>query len=451
MPVSTKTTSRVAAPVAASAVGESDTAMTTKRKMAITALGFVLLLVAGYSVLYVASVWRLNAARARIPFPASDSFATASPVYAAVFQKMAAVSNGPRSGQLVRSGPSPHVYPPEVFEQFPRLLSESQVLVATSRVSELVADTQSLISDIRAASETDSPMGVLDASEGYGLVVRDMGTMLNADAHVGAAGGDVERVVTDVLAMMRLGDAAAEAPTIINQAVRIHLYRTAFTAVSELLPADNISHEQRQRLIDQLAGGQHREAAISMLAGEAAQGANKFANVRDGGVVEIYSRNIVQHVLLQAYVDVYRSIPGRPLVYLDEAQYLEFMADVQELAGMPYSMSALKLPALEARRSGLPFFYFIARQVDRSYMQLLEDQAWHEAYVAVALLGLAVEDYYEEFGTYPNSAEDIARRLPRGIPTDPFSGKPYYYQPATHSFDCAEMPAWRYQATRTSR
>jgi hypothetical protein len=64
----------------------------------------------------------------------------------------------------------------------------------------------------------------------------------------------------------------------------------------------------------------------------------------------------------------------------------------------------------------------------------MHDQAEHEATVDLMRIGVALELYRSEKGTYPGTLEEVAGVLGGVVPLDAFTGKPYLYEPRGHSF-----------------
>jgi hypothetical protein len=52
-----------------------------------------------------------------------------------------------------------------------------------------------------------------------------------------------------------------------------------------------------------------------------------------------------------------------------------------------------------------------------------------EAWLDTMRLGIVIDRYRAEHGTYPERLDAVSGRFPQGMPVDPFSGKGYVYTP----------------------
>jgi hypothetical protein len=64
----------------------------------------------------------------------------------------------------------------------------------------------------------------------------------------------------------------------------------------------------------------------------------------------------------------------------------------------------------------------------------IESQARTEAQFDLMQIGLSVEQYHAQNGTYPTTLDAIAPSIGGAVPVDPFTGQPYHYQLSSGGF-----------------
>ena len=58
----------------------------------------------------------------------------------------------------------------------------------------------------------------------------------------------------------------------------------------------------------------------------------------------------------------------------------------------------------------------------------VEAQARHETILDLAMLGIAIEQFRQQLGVYPERLDDVASSLPGGAPVDLYTGNAYIYR-----------------------
>jgi len=135
----------------------------------------------------------------------------------------------------------------------------------------------------------------------------------------------------------------------------------------------------------------------------------------------------------QVWREFYYSPLGRPLKSLDETTYAEMMIRVVDISRLPYYEAIAPLGQLLREIDDLPR----ARIWSRNQLPVtafpLMSQARAEAMLDLIQLGLAVEQYRDQNGTYPETLDKIAD-LFETMPVDPFTGESYRYQITNDGF-----------------
>src|SRR5690606_27847553 len=131
---------------------------------------------------------------------------------------------------------------------------------------------------------------------------------------------------------------------------------------------------------------------------------------------------------------LYISPVGAPLVLLDEATTMDALAQLQVAVALPYYQSRPLLEALDEMVTNLPRTRVISRSMVSALTRTNLAQARHEAMLDLAQIGLAVEAFHAEHGVYPQSLNEVADRVPGGIPVDPHTGESYFYRLSEDSF-----------------
>jgi hypothetical protein len=186
-----------------------------------------------------------------------------------------------------------------------------------AKVAEFLAASQDLISEIRALAARGGPVHALDFSKGFALELphlarmRSCARLLRADAAVNATEGNQAAAVDDIIAGMKLGDTLALEPILISQLVRIAIYGVMYNAVEGSLVGADLSPELTDKLMAQVAQGDHRRSFSESFAGELYFGRQLFSAVRSGdrsGVPEGVDLGPLREEDELVYVDIMKGL-----------------------------------------------------------------------------------------------------------------------------------------------
>ena len=116
---------------------------------------------------------------------------------------------------------------------------------------------------------------------------------------------------------------------------------------------------------------------------------------------------------------------------MDGAAYIDIMSRASSAAELPYYEAAPQLMRLETETRNLPSTRILAKMhIVSGLSSTCGAQAQHEATLDLMQMGILVEQYKASTGTYPEDLDAIVPELGGSLPVDPFTGKPYQYQPS---------------------
>lgn len=242
---------------------------------------------------------------------------------------------------------------------------------------------------------------------------------LEGSAIIHAQAGNVEAVIADVIALMDLGDALRGEPFYVANSIRESTYSIAVSAVTETMPPGTVSADHTRLLAARLSGAYDLEAYIDGLIS-----LGLYFQMRSGDKWMSGAPRPVLEVLA-------------PIVNARErGLYARVMNRIIEVARLPYYEAVEELRPLDAEAEEIPDVYFniVPSLAKRTLFEprvsfRLEMNARFKALLDISRLGLLAEDHYRQNGTYPESLDVFATEFGGAIPADPFSGKPYIYEP----------------------
>jgi hypothetical protein len=422
--------------------------MKRSEKTALSAIALALVLGVAFAALYGVTLQRRNAARANLPLPESmamyDAMNAAGPETDApseapapprdelsrlraqvqsfdeLFKQTAFTHNDPEWGELLKwIGQPESEWPEDGWEQLRRF----------------VTMIQPFLERIRALAARGGPVYPLDFSKGYAMELphlapmRNLARLLRAEALVAAEQGDTARVVDNIVAMVQLGEALKDEPVLISQLVRIAITGIAYDTMREL-PPDGLDPAHYDRLVTLLAQADHRDAFASSFAGEAIISEANFERPSR----DMFDYGIPDNLVEGGLMWLYTSPVGRPLMMMDEADLMDILARIEAASALPLYESQPLLDEVQQTIANLPFTRIISRTTLPAVTRANQAQARHEAVLDIAQLGLAVEAFRAQYGAYPLSLDELADRIPGGIPVDPHTGQPYIYRPSGDTF-----------------
>jgi hypothetical protein len=287
---------------------------------------------------------------------------------------------------------------------------------------------QELIAHIRAAAAQGAfsqegpatPEDIDDLSHNLGKV-RQAARMLRADALYHSAQGDIAVYAYDLTAILQIVEHLND-PVILSQMVRAAVTGLAFQTVNEGPHGAALDAAARQLILGAAAGAaQGQEDALAVAyAYECGWMVEQFDAIRAGET----GGSVGDWLISSPF--------ARPWVNLDEAALRDLAIDTTEALALPYHEGRPRLEAVESESVHLPFTRMISLTMGHMLPALTrtqESEARQEAMLDLMQLGLQIEAYEEEHGTYPGSLELLG-----GDATDPFTGEPYVYRPGGTEF-----------------
>ncbi|MBI5091088.1 MAG: hypothetical protein HZB26_01430 [Candidatus Hydrogenedentes bacterium] len=299
-------------------------------------------------------------------------------------------------------------------------------------------EARPLIQEIRRLAELGGPAKELDYSKGAAIELphlaplRACARLLMIDAKVQAQSANYGEAVEDILAAWKLGDVIKDEPILISQLVRCAMDGIAYNCIQEALPANGLDPELARHVIEGSRRADAHQSFAEAFSGEGMFGLDTFEQLRDGSTEGLMGGGIPSSQ--QLLVTVYGSRIARPWLNMDETAYSETMARVQEAAQLPYAQARPLMQQIEQDVENLPRTRILTHILLPSLTQAIGAQARDEAMLALVQVGLALEMYHTQNGTYPASLDSIAAAIGGRVPVDPFTGTPLGYKPSGQSF-----------------
>ncbi len=328
-----------------------------------------------------------------------------------------------------------------LYEKEPEEWTEEE----KSKVADFILANQDIVREIRSMAARGAPVHPLDLRKGFEVELphlarlRSCARLLRQDAIVKAMQGNKAEAVEDIIAGMKLGDALKPEPILISQLVRIAIYRIMYQAVQDCLNGGDLSPELIRELLDRMAQSDNRQAFADALAGEAYMGLDAFSDMRAGIVstvqmVSAGGTSTGQVIGERAFLLLYGSPLGRPLMNLDEASYADIMSRFASAAELVYYRAAQELASADKEIQLLPRARVLTKVLAPALARACEAQARHEVMLDLAQLGLLIEQYKARNDLFPGALDDIASELGGSLPVDPYTGGRYHYRPSADTF-----------------
>lgn len=300
-------------------------------------------------------------------------------------------------------------------------------------VAAFLRANQGLIEEIRRMAERGGPVALFEISYPPDVDIehlaylRDCARWLRADAVIKAREGDLSEAIEDIVAQMELGDAVGLEPLLISQLVRIAISGLASDTIQRAVHGRDLSSDQIQGLVDQLGQTHNRDTFADGISGEVMIGGSFFTGIREGS-----------DPLGGWFNWLYTGPIGRPWFNKDEELYIDTMSQIAETNRRPYYEATPVFDNMATEIENISFLRFYSRGFLPTLTPALtragEAQARHEAILDVTRMGLLVEQYQGQHGSYPDSLDAVAPGMGGSVPVDPFTGEPYHYYPSADTF-----------------
>ena len=333
----------------------------------------------------------------------------------------------------------------DILEKDSRLWTESEWELA----AQFVAERQDLMRQLRAMAARGGPACPLDFSQGYTMdlphlsKLRQGAELLRLDAIVKASEGNYTEAVEDVIAGMQLGDVLAPEPVLLSQLVRISEYDLMYDTVQESFHVEDMPPELISKLLDHIDRADNRHAFAQGIVGEQMIGMQLFSDIRSGkqsptelGLTPFPETSTIGQFARPVIDRMYAGPAGEPLLNMIEGKYTEIMNRATAAAELPYYEARPELNRIEREMENLPSRYagFGMLPGAGSAGGFPLSQAQHEAKLDLMQMGLVLEQYQADHGSYPDSLDAVEPRLGGSIPVDPFTGEQYHYSRIGNSF-----------------
>ena len=379
------------------------------------------------------------------------------------------VQAAPARGQSQSSSetPAPSTPPSESIAAFAEAFSKAKALQAKSqwteseqilvnkpakewtdedwaRAKSMMDEAHDLIHEIRRLAEMGGPAYELDFSKGIYMELphlaqlRELARLLREDALVQTRGGNYGEAVEDIMAGMKLATALKDEPILISQLVRSAMDGIACQAAQEALPPEGISPDLARMLIEYAGRIGCREGFADSFSSEGFFGLDAFGKIRDGEIGYLFDMRsnlpTPPSTWEQMGLRLYGSAFARPLLNMDEEAYAETIARIGDASRLPYYEAKPLLVDMEHEIDGMSRIRVVSHTMLPFLTRAAESQARTEANLGLLRVGLSLEQYHMQNGTYPTTLDAVASGLGGSVPVDPFTGQPFVYKPSGGSF-----------------
>jgi hypothetical protein len=118
----------------------------------------------------------------------------------------------------------------------------------------------------------------------------------------------------------------------------------------------------------------------------------------------------------------------KPLIKRDVSQSLPVYADLETKAALPYYQTRDFWRPYKDHLEGLPWYAVVSKLAIPEMEATFLKAATFDALILTARVGLACRIFKSRTGAYPDSLEALVPELLKGVPVDPFTGKPLVYR-----------------------
>jgi hypothetical protein len=255
-----------------------------------------------------------------------------------------------------------------------------------------------------------------------------------ADARLRIHDGDNFGAMADSFAVIQIGRALKNEPTLMSQLVRDAINVVACDLIEQLLATRQCSEqnlfEMQQLLQAELASprvllGVRTERAILDWI---------FSHIQSGDISghkleEDFRKGLAssQGILERAKADCRRlMLMGNVPAY--RAKRLRAANETIVAGQLPYTERFQALQRLSKERKDKPVGMFgwldTAPELDRVMADYLEEELKVDAALSSAIIAIAVERYRQQHKKWPTTLDDLSPLFLKTLPTDPYTGKP---------------------------
>jgi len=228
-------------------------------------------------------------------------------------------------------------------------------------------------------------------------------------------------------------------PALISQLVRYAIAGIAFEALEQVLSFTDLSQPQRNRLDAVLSRVDFPPGYKRALQGERAISLSLYRGLMGSDWHQYIHLTLGVKDCSEVpwWFRAMHSYPLRPLFYRDELVFLRVTDRLIRQALTPYRLLGPKDRepfdrSVECGEPMIPFAPICSPACTGLLTGFTPDLAAKRdcatARVALSRTALAILDYRERVGAYPDSLNQVQSKLGRALPEDPFSGKPLIYR-----------------------
>lgn len=264
--------------------------------------------------------------------------------------------------------------------------------------------------------------GASSAEASYLGGVRRLVRLVAVQASVDARDGRMDAAVRRIALAYRIADSLASERRLQSQLTRLSAIRSASDALVRAAAFNRISEDQARTLVDAIDSVDLNMAARYALEGNRVAGIRFYRDVCQG---KTPIADAEHPGMSRAFKKMCSSTIGRIWLYSDQLFYLSEMRRNLQDAERPYrwlksrNPNSLPKPPPYALFSNLLMTRIeaIAREVDRGRCDLAGSRVF-----------LGVLAYRDRFGRYPETLDEMSRKLSWKTPEDPFSGRAFIYR-----------------------
>jgi hypothetical protein len=299
---------------------------------------------------------------------------------------------------------------------------------------------QEVLDTLRRASLLPHSVFPLKWEDGFSMLLPHMAKfrsstrVLATYARVLAEEGRMDEALDWCLVALRMSGHAASEPTIIAQLVSAAVQGVAFQTLRDIVSEAPVSPAVATRYEEYLRGLSPYATFRASIVAERA------------GVLDVYTmlegEPDMLHSVLQMtggakgapeFARVYCSPLARPLHKADQLSYLQYMQTALDTVDLPYRHAAPVLGAMETELGGAGG-NVLAAALMPAYDRIVQKRDWSAAEINVCRVALALKAYKHTHDTYPATLAHLQETLADPLPTDPFSGEGFLYQPQGEGF-----------------